>query len=78
MVRYCSTYWEYSCANRIKQNNRAKISQINKSNVKRQNYLPTMIGVNELIKAKPVMPQQFPVILMVQCQWWVCWPSGLL
>lgn len=36
-----------------------------------------MIGVNELIKIKPIWPQQPSVILMVHWQWWVCWPNGL-
>ena len=37
---------------------------------KRQKSIPTMIGVNELIKVEPIRPQCLPVILMVQRQQW--------
>ena len=65
MARHCFMPWNYIYENRVVKTN--KKSQINKGSIKKDKFLPAMIGVNELTNI--VRPHHSLWILMVQCQW---------
>lgn len=64
MARHCFMHWNYIYENRVVKTH--KKSQINKGSIKKDKFLPAMIGVNELINI--VRPQHSLWILMVWCQ----------